>query len=114
MWQVKTRDYVIEQNIKRYPKFLLADREHRHHEVAVDEETGEVVGYTRWLLPDIANINEVWPSARVADVSKEVEEEADANAKKADWEFDHSFDGPVQKVAALRKSLFEGKGYLRE
>jgi len=116
MWQVKTRDYVVEQNIIRYPKFLLADRDHRRHEIAVDEVTGEVVGYTRWVLPDIPNkdLREVWPSARVADVSKEVEDEAAENAKKADWEFDHSFDGPVQRVAAVRKSLFEGKGYLRK
>jgi hypothetical protein len=114
MLQVSTVEHTIEQNIIRYPKFILTDREHRRHEIAVEDATGEVVGYTRWALPEIPDVRNIWASARVADVDKAVEEEADADAKKSDISFDQSYAEPLERVAAMRKVLFDGKGYLRE
>lgn len=65
----KTCSYVTSQSALRSPQNLLSDPEHRRHEKVVDGETGKLVGYCRWLLPndlgDGVRSEEVWNEARI-------------------------------------------------
>ncbi|KEQ99502.1 hypothetical protein AUEXF2481DRAFT_35410 [Aureobasidium subglaciale EXF-2481] len=53
--------------------------------MAVDDKTGEVVGYVRWVMPShLANAKEpVWPEAQVAEPSSEDRAEHERDFKNA-------------------------------
>jgi len=62
-WRHTTQDAVVSSFETRIARNLLRDREHLRHLKAVDAETGRVVGYVRWALPD----------SRAADVTSQRE-----------------------------------------
>jgi hypothetical protein len=49
------------------PWNLINRRAEKRHLKAIDVETGELVGYARWLLPPILADKNVWPEAAVAE-----------------------------------------------
>jgi hypothetical protein len=53
LWEKKSPEYVVAQCAKRFPKNLLADRSHKRHQKVVDVETGQIVGYCRWIPSQI-------------------------------------------------------------
>lgn len=60
--------------------------------MAVDVETGEIVGFARWLLPcagcsgdDDDPCHEIWTEARTPDPSEEERREAEAGALKSQF-----------------------------
>jgi hypothetical protein len=60
--------------------------------MVVDVETGEIVGYARWLLPradcsgdDSDPCHEIWTEARTADPSEEERKEAEEGASKSQF-----------------------------
>lgn len=60
--------------------------------MAVDVETGEIVGYARWLLPragcsadDDDPCHKIWTEARTADPSEEQRKEAEDGAAKSQF-----------------------------
>lgn len=71
-----TPSQVTHECAQRLPWNLINGRAAKRHEKAVDVETGQVVGYARWLLP--AHLAEetkegvaVWQDAQVAEPSAE-------------------------------------------
>ncbi|KND89699.1 hypothetical protein TOPH_05781 [Tolypocladium ophioglossoides CBS 100239] len=78
MWKMmwpkdKTREYMIEQLTKRIPMRLLRDRDAMRHQKAVDAETGALIGYARWELPEGSKVapgtgGPEWADAQVPDV----------------------------------------------
>ncbi|KAJ9151471.1 Acyl-CoA N-acyltransferase [Coniochaeta hoffmannii] len=127
-WRGKPRDYVAAQAAKRGKANLLRDRAHRRHLIAVDEGTGEVVGYARWLLPcsveatgESEGIGKhggkgcgceaLWREGRVPDVEEEVRVEAERESAGADWEVDDlgGLDGPIR---GMERRLLEGRRYM--
>jgi hypothetical protein len=42
---------IIDDCTQRLPKALSSNRPERRHQKVVDQTTGEIVGYARWLLP---------------------------------------------------------------
>ncbi|KAI0112714.1 acyl-CoA N-acyltransferase [Hypoxylon sp. NC0597] len=84
-----TREFLIEQGAKRYPRLLLSDRETARHQKAVDPNTGAVVGYVRWILPPGYSTtndgNPVWPEAQVPDVNDDERKQFDELAQSAWW-----------------------------
>jgi hypothetical protein len=57
MWRLQWRPeitlpFLTEQILKRQSLRLLRERDTLRHLKAVDPETGELVGYSRWRLPD--------------------------------------------------------------
>ena len=70
-WEDPSLEGLIERGGERVPWILTTERETKRHQKAVDVTTGEVVGYSRWLLPpDLAERN-VWPEAQVPEPSPE-------------------------------------------
>jgi hypothetical protein len=94
IWPGKTLEYVIAQYSRRMPYTLLLDRAHRRHQMVVDTETGVIVGYTRWTLPELDGLDmeTFWPMARVPGVTQNQEREAEAEYSAADYAFDRSLD----------------------
>ncbi|KAI5928538.1 hypothetical protein F4810DRAFT_644084 [Camillea tinctor] len=110
LWENKTREYMIEQASKRYPKTLLTDRDHRRHQVAVDSETGKVVGYSRWILP--VRLTSEWPDAQTPAASDQEEKEYTKSFESADWSGRPGMDEIDVPVTAIKKRLLELKEYM--
>lgn len=131
IWPGKTCDYVTEQAARRTPHTLLMDPAHRRHQMAVDEGTGAVVGYCRWILPCSAErapeaasaealdhsipcqCMELWPEARAPKVEdEEVRLEFERQFKAADWEYDHSLDVLDESMMEMKARLMAKKNYI--
>ena len=116
------------------PHNLLTDTARRRHIKAVDEATGDIVGYIRFILPEIKiegseetgediseeaerrerNLGELWPEARVEDPGEKERKEAEEEFNAADWHPDHSTDELDKPITEMKKKLFERKEYIRE
>ncbi|KAH7041274.1 acyl-CoA N-acyltransferase [Microdochium trichocladiopsis] len=103
IWGTKTLEYVTEQSSKRQSTNLLGDREHRRVEVAIDEETGRLVGYARWALPD--RLVSEWLECQVPAVSKEEEKQYAARHAGADWQHRRELDVLDVPVSAMKNRL---------
>ncbi len=76
--------FLTAQMAKRLPaRVLLLSRETRRHEKAVDNDTGDVIGYARWILPE--RFKGEWLDAIVEDVGEEKRKELDMQADEAWW-----------------------------
>ncbi|KAI5210059.1 acyl-CoA N-acyltransferase [Aureobasidium subglaciale] len=64
-----TSSQVTLETGQRLPWNLINGRATKRHQIAVDEATGDVVGYVRWILPShLATPKDtVWPEAQVAE-----------------------------------------------
>lgn len=89
-WRYCWMDFGLEKLVKatedRYPRNqLIKDRHVLRHFKAIDPQTGKLVGYIRWMLPESRCTNEdgtpVWPEGQVPEVSPK---ERDAFIKKAE------------------------------
>ena len=118
IWPGKTLEHVIAQATRRMPRILLTDTARRRHQKVVDVESGAILGYARWILPDAGTTagdpNILWTAARVPAVSKERESEAEREYAAADWNFDHGVDKLDEPVTEMKDRLLKWKNYLRE
>ena len=103
------------------PHNLLTDRAHRRHQKAVDVNSGAVVGYARWILPDtcaentpIGLLDILWSTAQIPTVSQERVLEAKREFDAADWSFDHTMEELDPLVIEMRERLMKQKMYLGE
>ncbi|KAI1210763.1 acyl-CoA N-acyltransferase [Annulohypoxylon truncatum] len=84
-----TREFLIKQGEKRYPRLLLRDREVTRHQKAVDPATGALVGYARWILPagrsTAADGSPEWASAQAPDVGDDERRRFEELAESAWW-----------------------------
>jgi hypothetical protein len=79
----RTLDDIIEQCTKRVPMNLLSDRAQNRHQKVVDTETGAVLGYARWILPD--RLTGEWLGAQTPAVSAREEKEYQELHSSAVW-----------------------------
>lgn len=101
-WTGRTKDYVLRGITDRSPKNLLTDREVRRHQKAVHNETGDIVGYARWIMPE--SHKDSWLIAQTPDVSDEEREvftkrhsEAEFDPRSEHDELDDHMDGWREK-----------------
>lgn len=80
-WGSLTLQEIIERNEQRLPWMLMTGRDEKRHQIAVDSETGAVVGYARWLLSSGSGIE--WPEAMAPSTSGEERERAEQMYKAA-------------------------------
>lgn len=88
-----TIEEIIEGNAKRLPHQLSDGRETKRHEMAVDIETGEVVGYARWEFLNCTGCEEFWKEAQM---KIPTEEEAEKHQKSFELHTDEN--GRVKHV----------------
>jgi len=123
MWRLQwrpeiTQDFLTEQIAKRQPIRLLRDRETLRYQKAVDPETGELVGYARWRLPDSRATTESgepeWLEAQMPDVSEERRREMEAVAAGAWWDPRTDVDVLNEGNTAVRERVTGGRPHLGE
>ena len=65
----------IAQTSARNPRNLTSGRDGKRHQIAIDDETGEIVGYARWILPPTeggaGEGRVIWPEAIVREAISE-------------------------------------------
>ncbi|KAJ9132359.1 Acyl-CoA N-acyltransferase [Pleurostoma richardsiae] len=113
----QTLDFIIEQSVKRMPRNLLRDRESLRHLKALDPNTGRLVGYARWILPDDHLNTEptgepVWVDGRVPNVSPEERLAFERLAGTANWHHNHAMDHLDVPVTAMKAALISKKQYI--
>lgn len=113
LWPGRTCDYLVSQAVLRWSHTLLKEPARHRHLKAVDANTGALVGFARWKLPEGLS-PDLWSEAKTPAGSTERMVEAKKNYDSADWEFDHSMDvldGPMLEV---KHRAMAGKQYLSE
>lgn len=65
LWENPNPQDIIAKGALRVPWNLATGRDTKRHQKVIDIETGRVVGYARWILPDcLAKRNGVWLEAQ--------------------------------------------------
>jgi hypothetical protein len=74
---------VTSETAQRLPWNLITGRASKRHQIAVDNITGEVVAYARWILPEhLASADSViWPEAQVREATEEEKSEFEKMSK---------------------------------
>lgn len=111
------REYIIEQLSKRVPlNVLLKDRDVRRHQKAVDPETGALIGYARWILPDSKVKTEIgepeWIEAQVPDVDADQRKTFEELSETAWWDPRSDLDDLDSKDAAVKQRILAERTYL--
>lgn len=121
MWKLQwtseiTQDFLTRQLLKRQPIRLLRDRDALRHQKAVDPETGELVGYTRWRLPDcrvtVPSGGPEWAEAQMPDVSAEERSALEATAAEAWWDPRTDVDALDEDITAVRQRVTAARPHL--
>jgi hypothetical protein len=117
-WKHRTLEYHISQVALRTPRNLLSDRETRRHQKAVDADTGRIVGYARWILPEsrarLEDGSLAWPEAVVPGVGEEEEAEIRRVAGTVHWDPNEESDHLADEVQRARKEILGRGEYMRE
>ncbi|KAF4336847.1 acetyltransferase (GNAT) family domain protein [Fusarium beomiforme] len=82
-WTGRTRESMVQSVADRSPKNLLTNREVRRHQKIVHVETGDIVGYARWILPE--SHKDCWLEAQTPDVSDEQKEAFAKRHAETNW-----------------------------
>jgi hypothetical protein len=71
-----TLEEIINGCTQRLPQNLVKDHANKRHQKVVDEASGEIVGYARWILPK--GFEHSWPEAQISEPSAEEYEKYEA------------------------------------
>jgi len=116
-WKHRTLEFHIEEVTKRFPRNLLNERTIKRHQKAIDPETGRIVGYARWYLPDAYAKNAdgtlTWPEAVVPAVTVEEEAEFRRIASTVIWDPNNEADEDPDPVEETKKEILARKPYMR-
>ncbi|KAK1241222.1 hypothetical protein MKX08_001196 [Trichoderma sp. CBMAI-0020] len=106
----------IDTMTKRYPRRLISDRETSRHQKVVEPETGRLLGYARWILPEsctvLANGEPVWPEAMAPVVSPEEEAEIKRVAAATQFNPNSATDPLDEEVGIIKDKIMARKPYL--
>lgn len=73
LWPNMSLEEIIHGCTQRLPRKLITEREKKRHQKVVDTETGDIVGYARWIMPKDSGIT--WNEAQVAEPTPEESQE---------------------------------------
>lgn len=141
VWKHSTLPRVIEVATPRMPNNLLKNQEALRHFKAVDPETGRLLGYIRWMLPenhyyydndnddkdrmepvegglvphDVTRRSPVWPEGQIPAVSDEERAEIAAGAAAVLWDpnVTNTDDRLDDILGVIKDRLMSKKEYLR-
>jgi len=109
-----TLDEIIKNLGERMPWRLIEGRAKYRHEKAVDANTGEIIGYARWKLPEDNTLLQ-WPKAKVPEPSIEERATYEAAFKTvtvAGRAVGLKPPAPRQNSYEAKEAFLEGKQYL--
>ncbi|KAJ9130903.1 hypothetical protein NKR23_g11968 [Pleurostoma richardsiae] len=109
-WEDQPLEYIIAQCTKRMPTVLTTDRAHRRHQKVIDAETGAVMGYARWILPD--RLTGEWLEAQTPAVSTIDEKAFMELFSSATWISRSDVNNLGKPLQVIMDRLMRGKEYL--
>ncbi|KAH8668962.1 acyl-CoA N-acyltransferase [Xylariales sp. PMI_506] len=109
-WNGWELDEIIAECTKRVPANLLGDPKDKRHEKAVDAETGALLGYARWILPE--RLRGEWLSAQTPPVSAAEEKAYGEQFAKARWFTENRGKKLGQALGDIMGRLMQDKEYL--
>lgn len=71
LWEKPALAEITAACAQRLPWNLINGTKHKRHQKVIEIETGQVVGYARWVLPPALADQKAWEEAKVADPSPE-------------------------------------------
>ena len=89
LWPGMSLEQIIDGSIHRLPQNLISGRERKRYQKVIETGTGEIVGYSRWLLPPRLQGREAggkatfWPEAEIPEPTPEQREHYEAKWKSA-------------------------------
>ena len=101
-WGSRSYDEVVAAHLMRVSWSLLKTREKCRHQKIIVPETGQIVGYARWIMPE--GFTNEWTQAQLPDVGKAVTEQA-----REDWDAN-----PIVYRAEIQKKFNEVEDDLKE
>lgn len=120
-WRHRTLEYHISEVSHRFPiTVLLAERQVRRHQKAVDLNTGRVLGYARWHIPyeyaTQADGTPTWPEAVVPAVSSEEEVDLQRAHDEVTSRWDPNMEpdvlfGPMREI---KNEVIRNKTFMRK
>jgi hypothetical protein len=109
-WGDRPLEDIIAQCTKRAPMLLLSDRTEKRHQKVVDAETGAVMGYARWILPD--RLVGEWLAAQPPAVSASEEKRYMELKSSAVWIQKSGASSLGTPLGDIMDRLMKGKEYL--
>lgn len=112
LWGNMPLEEIIDGNTRRQPRNLITSRERKRHQMVVETETGEVVGYARWLVPDKLQRDDkdgravFWPEAQIPEPTPELREKYEAEWKTATKD-GHALGSNAEMIRELSVKLDE-------
>lgn len=114
-WRNTTLEEHIARMIKRYPRRLISEPETSRHQKAVDAETGRLLGYARWVLPEsytvLADGGPAWPEAMIPAVSPEEKAEIQRVAEATQLNPINDTDPLDEAVRDIKVKIMARKPY---
>ena len=101
-WEGKSLETVTANAKMRAPWNLLKNRDTERHIKAIDPDTGRLLGYAKWTLPE--RCKGEWLGAQVPDVSKEDKLRYLETYGAADW-VTRSVSSPLGASKGLRRGV---------
>lgn len=115
-WNHRTLEEQMAESEKRVARNLISAPETRRHQKAIDPETGRILGYARWELPEshATGVNGLpaWPEAVVPAVSPEEAAEFERLAETAVWNPNPALDGIEDEVGEEKKKVLAANSYI--
>lgn len=106
----RTIEDVIVQCTKRVPIMLLTSRTTKRHQKVVDTQTGEVIGYARWIMP--FQLTDEWLEAQTPQVSRIDEEKYMNEFRSANWIRQTDKNSLGQPLGDIMDRLMHGNDFL--
>ncbi|KAK9421215.1 putative N-acetyltransferase domain-containing protein [Seiridium unicorne] len=85
---------------------ITDSRAHKRHLKAIEVETGTIVGYVRFVLPD--RLSGDWLDAQTPDATAEEKEEFAQRSARADWTFREG-PGNIDEPVGVIKEKYRGR-----
>lgn len=118
LWPDMSMEQVIDGCNRRLPQNLITARERKRYQKVVETETGEIAGYSRWILPPQLQgkgddgKTTFWPEAEIPDPTAEQLEACEARWKSATVE-GRMLGANQEFLEALRPRLEEEDARLK-
>ncbi|CAI7604187.1 unnamed protein product [Penicillium pancosmium] len=99
LWIDTSLDTIIKNSALRMPHNLLTGRLVRRHQKIIDHGTGQIIGYARWILPEVCA--PCWLEAQTPDVSEDNKRVFENQFAEASWAIRDDmpgFDDPLEQM----------------
>lgn len=112
LWIDTSLDTIIKNSALRMPHNLLTGRLVRRHQKVIDHGTGQIIGYARWILPEVCA--PCWLEAQTPDVSEDNKRVFENQFAEASWAIRDDMPGFDDHLEQMMKRNSPTEPYISE